>query len=102
MTDFVCYYGKQTFNLTAAAQRQTLDKLLDNKGKVGSNTGQNNSGAILDSSILNSNLSPSSAGKKSFWQKNKLYIRFIKIKKVKTTQCLLCLWLFDYNLKDNI
>jgi len=37
VTDLVCYYGKQTFNLKTPEQRQALDKLLD-----GSNTAQNN------------------------------------------------------------
>jgi hypothetical protein len=73
VTDLICYYGKQIFNLKTPDQRQALDKLLDNNIKTGTNTVQNNP-SNSNNSQQNPNLSPLNANKNSFFEKNKRYI----------------------------
>ncbi len=79
VTDFVCYYGKQTFNFQNADQRKLYDNLIDNNRKAGSHiplSSNNKTNSPIDPnhSPMDPNLQAIAAGKSSFWTKYKRYI----------------------------
>lgn len=72
VTEFICYYGKQTFDFLQSQQIQIFDKLLTNNIK-------SNSPINSNSSIPDSNLLPLETNKNTFFQKYKKYIITIGI-----------------------
>lgn len=90
MTELICYYGKQVFNLQKIDDQQRFDKLIDGAMRSGSavvpnspsgTVNVNNSQSIPNQSPSgsqnpSSNLNPSALnnGKISFVQKNKIFL----------------------------
>lgn len=76
MTDFICYYGKQSFNLITVDQRLSFDKLINDNIKSSSNKPSNNNHTQINPIPPGSNPNPSAlnATNNSFFQKYKKYI----------------------------